>query len=39
MNKKIYVKPSMKVFVLEQEPQVLVGSLTGSRNPYAPGEM
>ena len=35
MKKKLYEKPSLKVFELEQETQLLVGSFTGNRdNPY-----
>jgi hypothetical protein len=35
MKKKEYEKPCMKVYKLSQQPQVLVGSLTGNRNnPY-----
>ena len=34
MKKKQYVKPTSEVYVLNQCPQLLVGSLTGSRSPY-----
>ena len=35
MKKKLYVKPTAKVIVLNQRPQLLVGSGTsGSRAPY-----
>lgn len=35
MKKKTYEKPSMKVYVLNQQPQILVDSFTGSRGtPY-----
>ena len=34
-TKKMYEKPSMKVFPLRQKPQLLTGSGTnGSRSPY-----
>ena len=34
-KKKQYEKPSMKVFELKQQPQLLAGSFTGDRNdPY-----
>ena len=33
--KKPYEKPSMQVFDLKQQPQILAGSFTGNRdNPY-----
>ena len=34
MKKKLYEKPSMKVFELEQQPHLLAGS--GGTNPYTP---
>jgi hypothetical protein len=35
MKKKLYEKPSMKVYELKQQPQLLAGSFTGNRNnPY-----
>ena len=34
-KKRKYEKPSMKVFELKQQPQLLAGSFTGDRNdPY-----
>ena len=34
-KKREYEKPSMKVFELKQQPQLLAGSFTGDRNdPY-----
>jgi len=36
MKKKIYEKPSMKVYELNQQPQILVGS-TGGNLPAMPG--
>ena len=30
MKKKIYEKPSMKVYELNQQPQILVGSVTAT---------
>lgn len=37
-RKKMYVKPSVKVFDLKQEPQLLVGSGgLGSPNPFNNG--
>ena len=34
-KKQFYEKPSMKVFELKQQPQLLAGSFTGDRNdPY-----
>jgi len=34
-KKRLYEKPSMKVFELKQQPQLLAGSFTGDRNnPY-----
>jgi len=39
MKKKKYEKPSMKVYELNQQPQILVGSFTGSRGtPYGAPE-
>jgi len=32
IEKKLYEKPSMKVHVLKQKPQLLVGSVTGDVN-------
>jgi len=39
MKKKIYEKPSMKVYELNQQPQILVGSNGGldPLSPFAPG--
>jgi len=40
MKKKEYEKPSMKVFELQQQPQLLAGSGTpngGEFDPYQPG--
>ena len=34
-KRKLYERPSMKVFELKQQPQLLAGSFTGDRNdPY-----
>jgi hypothetical protein len=34
-KRKLYERPSMKVFELRQQPQLLAGSFTGERgNPY-----
>ena len=34
-KKKLYERPSMKVVLLKQQPQLLAGSFTGNRdNPY-----
>ncbi len=36
-QKRFYEKPSMEVFELQQQPQILAGSFTGDRNnPYGP---
>lgn len=34
MKKKKYVKPTVKVVVLRQRPQLLVGSVTATRTSY-----
>jgi len=39
MKKKMYEKPSSKVYELKQQPQLLVGSFEGNRNnPYGTPE-
>ena len=38
-KRKLYEKPSMEVFELQQQQQLLAGSLTGNRdNPYGDPE-
>ena len=37
MKKKLYEKPSMKVFPLRQKPQLLVGSGLGNPDDYDNG--
>jgi hypothetical protein len=36
MRKKEYDRPSMQVFELKQQPQLLVGSATGGMDPLSP---
>jgi hypothetical protein len=39
MKKKMYEKPTTKVYVLNQQPQLLAGSFEGDRNnPYGTPE-
>ena len=38
MKRKVYEKPSMKVYELKQQPQLLAGSPDGFRSPYEPEE-
>ncbi len=38
MKKKKYVKPTSKVVELRQRPQLLVGSVSGTRSPYGTPE-
>ena len=35
-TRKTYEKPSMQVFELRQQPQILAGSGLGGRDPYSP---
>ncbi len=37
-KKREYEKPSMKVFELKQQPQLLAGSNGGNRSPYGAPE-
>ena len=34
MKRKDYQKPTMQVFMMKQQQQLLVGSSNGTRNPY-----